>query len=118
MLSILCIFVSKYLNNKWEEIGLSEEEFLKMGQPKYGVFISSGVIDSMVNHYEPMSLQKLTFTACGLESQNCETGTTLRHHEILLFTAGVLRADFQPGLVKGVNESESDRKFMLSRWQY
>jgi len=27
------------------------DDFLKLGRPKYGVLISSGVIDSMVNHY-------------------------------------------------------------------
>lgn len=29
----------------------SNEDFKKLGRPKYGVLISSGVIDSMVNHY-------------------------------------------------------------------
>ena len=84
----------------------------------------------MVIHYEFMSLQKLTFTAWGLESQNCETSTTFMHQENLLFTPCVLLADFRLGLggqhpggltprqAKGLNESESDRKFMLSRWQY
>ena len=29
----------------------STKDFLKLGRPRYGVFVSSGVIDSMVNHY-------------------------------------------------------------------
>lgn len=50
--------LTRLLENEGYKVGIiaqpdwkGDKDFLKLGQPKYGVFISSGVIDSMVNHY-------------------------------------------------------------------
>ncbi|AEY65878.1 YgiQ family radical SAM protein [Clostridium sp. BNL1100] len=38
----------------------NSEDFKKLGRPKYGVLISSGVIDSMVNHYTASKKKRST----------------------------------------------------------
>ena len=50
--------ISRVLENEGFKVGIiaqpdwrSTDDFLVMGVPKYGVFIGSGNIDSMVNHY-------------------------------------------------------------------
>jgi len=50
--------ITRVLEDKGFNVGIipqpdwkSSEAFMVLGRPKYGIFISSGVIDSMVNHY-------------------------------------------------------------------
>ena len=50
--------ISRVLEKEGYKVGIisqpdwrKKDDFLKMGRPKLGVLISSGVIDSMVNHY-------------------------------------------------------------------
>jgi uncharacterized radical SAM protein YgiQ len=50
--------ITRVLENEGFKVGViaqpnwrSSEDFKKLGRPRYGVLISSGVIDSMVNHY-------------------------------------------------------------------
>ncbi len=50
--------ITRVLENEGFKVGIiaqpdwkKSEDFKRLGRPKYGVLISSGVIDSMVNHY-------------------------------------------------------------------
>ncbi len=50
--------ITRLLESEGYKVGIiaqpdwkSNKDFMRLGRPKYGVFISSGVIDSMVNHY-------------------------------------------------------------------
>ena len=50
--------ISRVLESAGYKVGIlaqpgfsDEKDFLKFGRPRYGVMVSGGVIDSMVNHY-------------------------------------------------------------------
>jgi uncharacterized radical SAM protein YgiQ len=57
--------LSRLLESEGYKVGIiaqpdwrGNEDFIRLGRPKYGVMISSGVMDSMVNHYTASKKQR------------------------------------------------------------